>query len=100
MENLGIFYDHLVYVFYGHWKYFMALWYISPRFGMLYQEKSGNPGKYPDLYLCIGQPRAPVVFFTEYVMYFYSSQKRCFVFQFERKKDGFLLRQKRFTCLP
>jgi hypothetical protein len=27
-ENLGIFYDHLIYVFYGHWKYFMAIWYI------------------------------------------------------------------------
>jgi hypothetical protein len=28
MENLGIFYEHLVYLFYGHWKYFMAIWYI------------------------------------------------------------------------
>jgi hypothetical protein len=37
-------------LFYGHWKYFMALWYnlwqfgIFPRFGILNQEKSGNPG--------------------------------------------------------
>jgi hypothetical protein len=23
---------------------FVVIWYISPRFGMLYQEKSGNPG--------------------------------------------------------
>jgi hypothetical protein len=23
--------------------YFMASWYIFPRFGLLYQEKSGNP---------------------------------------------------------
>jgi hypothetical protein len=35
---------------YGHWKYFMAIWYIlwklgifSPVFGILDQEKSGNP---------------------------------------------------------
>jgi hypothetical protein len=34
MENLGIFYDHLV--------YFVVVWYISPRFGILYREKSGN----------------------------------------------------------
>jgi hypothetical protein len=25
--------------------HFMAIWYIFPHFGMLYQEKSGNPGK-------------------------------------------------------
>jgi hypothetical protein len=48
MENLGTFYDHLVYftaivsilwpfgIFCGHLVYF-------PRFGILYQEKSGNP---------------------------------------------------------
>jgi hypothetical protein len=48
IENLGIFYDHLVYftaignilrpfgLFCGHLVYF-------PRFGMLYDEKSGNP---------------------------------------------------------
>jgi hypothetical protein len=28
-ENLGIFYDHSIPgQFYGHWKYFMAIWYI------------------------------------------------------------------------
>jgi hypothetical protein len=54
MENLGIFYDHLVYftaignilwpfgTFCGHLVYF------SP-FGILYQEKSGNPGMINDL---------------------------------------------------
>jgi hypothetical protein len=48
MENLGIFYDHLVYftatgnilwpfgIFYGHLVY-------CTRWGILYQEKSGNP---------------------------------------------------------
>jgi hypothetical protein len=50
MENLGIFYDHLVYFMYSHRKYCMAIWCIllsfglfSPRFSILYQEKSGNP---------------------------------------------------------
>jgi hypothetical protein len=45
-------------IFYGHLLYFMAIWYIlwpfgifcdrlihSPRFGMLYHEKSGNPDR-------------------------------------------------------
>jgi hypothetical protein len=43
MENVGI--------FYGHFVYFMAILYILwlfgiifSRFGMLYQEKFGNPG--------------------------------------------------------
>jgi hypothetical protein len=43
MENVGI--------FYGHFKHFTAVGYIHiygqlvyfSRFGMLYQEKSGNP---------------------------------------------------------
>jgi hypothetical protein len=30
-------------MFYGHLLYFVVI-YISPRFGILYQEKSGNPG--------------------------------------------------------
>jgi hypothetical protein len=25
-------------------EYFVVIWYISPCFGILYQEKSGNPG--------------------------------------------------------
>jgi hypothetical protein len=49
MENLGIFYDHLVYFtaignIFFHLVYFMVIWYIFPRFGILYQEESGNPG--------------------------------------------------------
>jgi hypothetical protein len=35
LRPLEIFYDHLV--------YFMVIWYIFPRFGISYQEKSGNP---------------------------------------------------------
>jgi hypothetical protein len=37
MEDVGI--------FYGHLSYFTSIcipWYIFSRFGMLYQEKSGN----------------------------------------------------------
>jgi hypothetical protein len=30
-------------MFYGHMVYFVVIWYIFPCFGMLYQEKSGNP---------------------------------------------------------
>jgi hypothetical protein len=31
-------------IFYSHLLYFVVVWYISPRLGILYQEKSGNPG--------------------------------------------------------
>jgi hypothetical protein len=46
LEGLG---TENVDTFYGHLKYktnlvhFMVMWYISARFGMLYQEKFGNP---------------------------------------------------------
>jgi hypothetical protein len=62
MENAGIFYGHLEYlqpfgifkaiwnilqpfgIFYGHLVCnAVAIWYIFPRFGILCQEKSGNP---------------------------------------------------------
>jgi hypothetical protein len=36
MEDVGIFYGHLI--------YFLVIWYIFPRFGTLCKEKSGNPG--------------------------------------------------------
>jgi hypothetical protein len=36
LRTLEIFYVHLV--------YFVVIWYIFPRFGILDQEKSGNPG--------------------------------------------------------
>jgi hypothetical protein len=51
IENHGIFYDHLVYfttignILCGHLVYFVVIWYIFPRFGILYQEKSGNPDR-------------------------------------------------------
>jgi hypothetical protein len=31
-------------IFNGHSEQFVVIWYIFPRFGILYQEKSGNPG--------------------------------------------------------
>jgi hypothetical protein len=31
-------------IFNGSLVYFVVIWYIFPCFGMLYQEKSGNPG--------------------------------------------------------
>jgi hypothetical protein len=48
MENVGTFYAHLEYntaVCYILWSFgnFEVIWYMSPRFGILCQEKSGNP---------------------------------------------------------
>jgi hypothetical protein len=51
-HNWGIFWNGrmqvyfiAVWYFYDHLEYFVVIWYIlhPPRFGMLYQEKSGNP---------------------------------------------------------
>jgi hypothetical protein len=48
-EDVSTFYCHLVYIttilvyFCCHLEYTMVIWYIFPRFGMLYHEKSGNP---------------------------------------------------------
>jgi hypothetical protein len=30
-------------IFLGHLVYFVGIWYSFPRFGMFYEEKSGNP---------------------------------------------------------
>jgi hypothetical protein len=48
MENQGIFLTvwsifRPLEKFYGHLVYFVAIWYIFPRFGILDQEKTGNP---------------------------------------------------------
>jgi hypothetical protein len=50
MEGVGIFYAHLVHftVFcYILWTFGIVCgnWYIFSSFGILYQEKSGNPGR-------------------------------------------------------
>jgi hypothetical protein len=49
MENARIFYGHLEYVaviWYILWPSgnVLVIWYSFPRFGILYPEKSGNPG--------------------------------------------------------
>jgi hypothetical protein len=49
VEDVGIFYGHFenypaIWYFCVHLVHFVAIWYIFPRFGILYQEKSGNPG--------------------------------------------------------
>jgi hypothetical protein len=70
MENTGIFYGYLEYftvIWYILWPFgnVVVIWYIFPRFGILCQEKSGNPGPFPehlpwpdglaDLLLCLGE---------------------------------------------
>jgi hypothetical protein len=42
MRNVGIFYGHLEYntAIFGNW---VVIWHIFLRFGILCQEKSGNP---------------------------------------------------------
>jgi hypothetical protein len=37
-------------MFYGDLGYFMTIWYHFPGFGIMYQEKSGNPAKHA--YMC------------------------------------------------
>jgi hypothetical protein len=49
MVNLGIFMTtwailRPLEIFYVHLVHLVVIWYIFLRFGMLYQEKSGNPG--------------------------------------------------------
>jgi hypothetical protein len=39
----GLSYGHLVFVVAIWYTYFMVIWYIFSGFGILYQEKSGNP---------------------------------------------------------
>jgi hypothetical protein len=47
VENDGIFYGHLEYftAILGPFGYAAATWYIFHRFGILRQEKSGNPAR-------------------------------------------------------
>jgi hypothetical protein len=52
LENVYIFYGHLEYffiwrfgIFYDPLVHFVFIWYIFSGFGIMYQEKSGNPAK-------------------------------------------------------
>jgi hypothetical protein len=53
MEDIGTFFDHLVYftaIGFILWSYLVIIFGLLiyfPRFGMLYQEKSGNPATHP-----------------------------------------------------
>jgi hypothetical protein len=42
--DFGLFYGHLIYCTYIRYILWQCVWYIFPHFGILYQEKSGNPG--------------------------------------------------------
>jgi hypothetical protein len=49
MVKVGIVYGHLEYItaiWHMLWSFgnLVAIWYIFHRFGLLWQEKSGNPG--------------------------------------------------------
>jgi hypothetical protein len=64
-----------VVIFYGHLVYFAAIWYkclwtfiwyrYFPRFGSLYQEKSGNTDMYvcvrPLFMLCVGSSKCIIL---------------------------------------
>jgi hypothetical protein len=41
--TFGLFYGQLVYFIASLYTYFVVIWFIFLHFGMLYQEKSGNP---------------------------------------------------------
>jgi hypothetical protein len=39
-------------LFYGHLVYFIVIWYVLSRFGIIHQQKSGNPvGHAPAFFL-------------------------------------------------
>jgi hypothetical protein len=42
-------------IFYGNLVYSIAIWYILWSFGMLYQEKSGNPAQQKEHAYCINE---------------------------------------------
>jgi hypothetical protein len=46
MDDVGLFYVYLTSIWCMLWPFgiFNIIWYIFSRFGMLYQEISGNPG--------------------------------------------------------
>jgi hypothetical protein len=49
LKDVDVFYGHLEYFtdildFYDHLLHFVLIWYIFSVFGIMCQEKSGNPG--------------------------------------------------------
>jgi hypothetical protein len=64
MESVVIYYDHLEYFTttkYILWAFgnFLVIWYIFARFGVLYKEKSGNPG--PNIFVLYPRPNLKIV---------------------------------------
>jgi hypothetical protein len=53
MEQVGIFYGHVIYFMAIHMVYFVVIGYVFPHFGILHQEKSRNPGMYDTLILSV-----------------------------------------------
>jgi hypothetical protein len=61
LRSFGIFYGHLVYI----WPFgnVVVIWYIIPRFGLLCQEKSGNPEEISNLLFNPSRIRASLLNF-------------------------------------
>jgi hypothetical protein len=59
LENVEIFYDHLV--------HFVLIWFIFSGFGIMHQNKSGNPGQISETIGSCHLQRAR--FFTSYDSY-------------------------------
>jgi hypothetical protein len=59
-------------IFYGHLVYFVVIWYISRRFGILYQEKSGNPASELPFFE-VRRKKIIFVCITQGVVIFYSA---------------------------
>jgi hypothetical protein len=65
-------------IFCGHLVYFRVIWYIFPRFEMLYQEKSGNPDCRPPLALSVLSVRSLTGFFHFSSLFHEIVSKSCF----------------------
>jgi hypothetical protein len=64
MEYVSLFHGHLVYFMafldiYAYLVFFMVIWYIFPCVGILYNEKSGNPGSLSQWSSCAHAQRHP-----------------------------------------
>jgi hypothetical protein len=77
LQTLEKFYDNLV--------HFVFIWYIFAGFGIVYQEKSGNPGMLPSRYghtyvVCPGTSQSFVKFvasLSSYFTYLHTYTRKC-----------------------
>jgi hypothetical protein len=84
MENLRKFMTHLsilrpLEIFYIHLVYFVVSWYIFPRFGILDQEKSGNPDLSRTLQLFVRYLPTYIDFLRFYIYTDTHPNKHCFL---------------------